>query len=586
MTRNPSQHSARRRATSVGVLVMLLGALGLAAASAPTLLETHTEAEANPAHPWQPFDAYPVKLYDIDGDGRKEILDHNDNRYIYVLDSATGALLAELTTTFPPGWGARTLNGIEAAVLEPGAPPSLVVTNSAAYVTRFDYDAANSTATHFAFVKKWERRLNAFHGNPGMDAKAVVQDVNGNGKAEIFAMVEERGLYALRQDGSVLWQRNQSGGNAEPLLVDWDRDGHIEALFFSDDGHVRAYTALNGTYEWGFDAKEHIGWPGSISRAGAVAQLDTGRWDIVFCARDAHDAQNYTNNHFGLFAIGNDDMDLWANLKWLRQPTWGMPLCYTRPVIYDYNGNGKPEIYGMDWNTMGYNPGNWERLGPAHVFAFTSTGTQLWKTTLDSWWSNKDIAIADFDGDAQREVLAHGPSADGSQDGWWVLDINNGTKRDFLSVDPYKSSRGPRLGDLDGDGDLEFVVPVEGHTGGTEVGEGAFQVWEAHTNASRVVWSGGEDKPARGAPFTATFLAHNDSNEFYVKLHVTSFHHVIKAWFNEDGGAWQALDRLAGGADWTLWDKAAEVPAGTQVRFKIQDDLGKAIVSGPVTWPP
>lgn len=582
----PHERGARRkRRGGVAAAIAITWLAAAAGASTPTRTDTITEAEANPAAEWKPFDSYPVELFDIDGDGDQEIITLNDNRRVYVLDAENGRMLAELTTRFPDGWTARTINGVEAERMEPGAPASLIAANSAAYITRFDFDDANSTATDWKFKKRWEKRLAAHHPNPGMDAKVTLADANGNRKYEIYAQVEEMGLFALKGDGGILWSKNVSGGNAEAVLADWDRDGHLEAFFFSDNGQVRAYHALKGTHEWTFDATQYMPWPASISRGGAVAQLDDGRLEVVFCARDGRDDGNLTDNRLGLFVVDNDDADAWGDLRWLRRPAWAAPLCYARPVVYDFNGNGKPEIYGMDWNTVGHKPGNWERTGPAHVFSFTREGRELWHTTLDTWWSNKDIAIADLDGDGAKEVLANGPD-DAGHDGWWMLSIRNGTKEAFLDVYPWKSTRGPRLGDLDGDGDVDFALPVEGDAGGTEAGEGAVQVWHVGTPLGSIAWGGAEDRYPKRYPFQVTFAPQGDSNEFYVKVKVTTYHKVVAAWFSEDGGAWQALDLLHRAPDWTLWDQAAEVPAGTEVRFKARDDLGKEMVSGPFPWPP
>ncbi|HEV8361529.1 MAG TPA: VCBS repeat-containing protein [Candidatus Thermoplasmatota archaeon] len=558
-----------------------------ALASSPTLTLTITEADAQPTHAWQPFDAYPVKLYDIDGDGRKEIIDHNDNKYVYILDSATGELLTELTTTFPAGWEARTINGVEVQVMQPGAPPSLIVGNSAAYITRFDYNASASTATNFVFDEKWERRLNDYTANPGMDAKPVLHDVDYTHVYEIYAQVEEQGVFALRANGTVIWKHNASGGNAEPVIADVDLDGHLEALFFSDSGLVRVYTAKTGAAEWTFDATSYISAPASIPRGGTVAQLDgSGRREVVFCARDAHDANNWDNDHMALFVLQNDDNDAWGNLKWMRQPSWANPLCYTRPVVWDDDGDGKADIYGMDWNTEGHFPGNWSRLGPAHVFSFDRSGNERWNTTLDTWWSNKDIALADLDGDGSAEVLASGPN-DAGHDGWWLLNPATGAQEQFIDVDPYKSTRAPRVGDLDGDGDLEFVAPVEGEAGNTNPGEGAFQVWDAGPDSHLLLWSGGEDKYAGVWPFKASFAPHADSNQYYVKVKVTSFHKVVKAWYSVDDGGWLTLNHLATGASWTYWDQNQNVniPDGSDVRFKAEDDKGKQLTSGLFTWP-
>src|SRR5688500_15268066 len=62
--------------------------------------------------PFLTFDGNPPKVFDINGDGKLEIIAQNDNQWFYVFDSKTGALLFEAKTRFPHAWS-RSFNGPE-----------------------------------------------------------------------------------------------------------------------------------------------------------------------------------------------------------------------------------------------------------------------------------------------------------------------------------------------------------------------------------------------------------------------------------------------------------------------------------------
>src|SRR5688500_6816072 len=144
------------------------------------------QALANPKVAFQGFDGNPPKVYDINGDGKMEIIAQNDNNWFYVFDSQTGKILFQAKTTFPGGWGARTFNGPEVAILDDGGAPRIIVENSAAYVASFRYDHAGSTNSAFKFVKEWEKRLNVCYSNPGSDSKPVLADLDRDGDLEII----------------------------------------------------------------------------------------------------------------------------------------------------------------------------------------------------------------------------------------------------------------------------------------------------------------------------------------------------------------------------------------------------------------
>lgn len=453
------------------ILVVLLALAFLAVPSidaATQRVRVIDSASAGAERTWSAFDTTGPALFDIDGDGNLEIVDQNQDKRVVVIDGVTGKMRAELETRYPPYWGARAINEVTVAVMAPGEAPSLIVANSAGIVTRFQYVDTYPDG-RFQFQKTWDRRLDAHEDNPGMDGTAIAVDLDGDGLKEVLGQSERVGVYALRgSDGTTKWSLPLAGGNADPGAGDLDGDGIVEAVFVSDGGHVVAIDGPTGKHKWTYWAGHQVR-PGSISVGPLLSDLDgDGTLETVVAARDAHDRVEYRNNHFTLIAIDSAGKE-----RWVAQPAWGNPLSYTHLQAADVDGDGRKEVFGMDWNTIGHKPGNWEVLGPAHVFSFSFDGQERWHVTLDNIWSNDDIALVDADADGQLEVLAIG-TRDG-RDGLWVLDAATGTAEEHVAFWPWKSVRGPEVGDLDGDGTMEYVVSV--HANGPDTEGGAFLVF-------------------------------------------------------------------------------------------------------------
>jgi outer membrane protein assembly factor BamB len=410
-----------------------------------------------------PFDAMP-KAFDIDGDGTDEIIALGNDTNVYVFDLATGGVLAKLPITLRPDWYIeRVLNGVEAGILRPGEPASLVVASPAAHIAVWQFVPSSSTADTFVFTKVWEKRLNQCNPQPSMDAKPTLADLDGDGTLEILAQTEEVGVFAFRADGTSLWRQCWAGGNAAPLAEDLDGDGKLEAIFAADDGYLAVLDGAKGAVKWTFDATELGITPASISTTPVVAELDgVSPKEIVFTARNAPSSSpsEFSNNHMAIVAVHASEATNWeGRALWSVKPEWANPLSYTRLIARDVDDDGKTDIFGMDWNTIGHNPGNWERLGDAHVFRLDQEGNTVWMKPIDSWWSNKDIALADVNGDGELDVLANGPYV--GSDGFWVLSAASGDLKSFLPVGGWKVLRGPQLLDLRHDGKVELVVPVE-----------------------------------------------------------------------------------------------------------------------------
>jgi hypothetical protein len=437
------------------VVPLLLVAHAPVAEAAITRTLAINGASAGPAVAFKGFDGNPPKAFDFNGDGRKEIVAQNDNQYVYVFSSKTGKILYQKKTWFPSGWAARTFNGPE-AYLEDGVA-HLVIVNSAAVVSSYRYDPAASSWTGFVFKHEWSKRVTGCHSNPGSDSKPTLGDVDGDGKMDIVVTTEETGVYALRGNGQEIWRRCISGGNAEAVIRDLDQDGGREVIFGSDTGIVTAMRGKTGATYWSFSvhSKFNVG-SGSIPVGVGVGQLDgVGGPDVVFGARDSHDANDWSKDHAVLVALDHAGKYLWG-----RQDPNGNPLTYTRPVIIDAAGDGGAEVYWADWNTNGHKPpwepgDAWKVTGPGNFYKYSKTGQLIWKQSLPTYWSNKDIPVADVDGDGNQELLANGPN--GGNDGIWFLDTAKGTKERHMAINPWKVQRAPIVVDLAGDKRMDLV---------------------------------------------------------------------------------------------------------------------------------
>lgn len=407
------------------------------------------------------FDSVPT-AYDIDGDGDDEFIAQSNDTNVYVFDTRTGRALAVLPTNCPHGWKIdRVLNGVEAGVLNPGDPPSIVVTDHAAFVTAWRFVPSASNQDGFVFERSWERRANECFVDAGMDAKPTLSDVDGDGTVEILVQTEEIGFFAFNADGSTRWKQCWGGGNSEPVVHDLDDDGKLEAILASDGGFVAVLDASTGAPIWTFNARNHGIHPASIPVSPTVAELDgVAPREILFTARHAPkgDATLFSTFHMGLFAIHQNPQTYQGELVWFRQPEWAHPLSYTHLVVTDVDHDGAADIFGMDWNTIGHVPGNWEPLGPAHVFRLDAGGNDIWVREVDSWWSNKDLFLGDSDRDGNPDLLVNA-AAEGL-DGLARLSATTGEPLAFMPTWPWKLMRGATVHDLFHDGSTQVVYPA------------------------------------------------------------------------------------------------------------------------------
>lgn len=454
-----------------------------ASASTPTLATTITSA-ASP-HPFARFDATGQTLADFRGDGHLQVVAQNDNGYVYVIDPRAGTVLAEL---HPNTWGCTSacygFEGISGPINSPAVADvdgsgrlSVVVGTTSAGVTRYVFDKGASTPTHFVFQKVWERHFTDYQSFTTLDASPVLADLLGNGQKETVVVVEQKGVFAVKPDGSLLWKQPYVGGHATPGVGDLTGDGKPEVVLATDSGTVSALDGKTGAVRWASSVRSFVS-PGSIPEAPLVSDITgDGRRDVVVVARDAHDTSNYANDHIGIVAFDGTGHELWH-----AHPSWAAPLTHTRLVLL--NLNGQRVLLGADWNTIGHKPGNFERVGPGHVFLLTASGKELWHRDLNVPSSTMDLVVADAVGDGTQQVLIE-CTQDGKS-GICAFNLADGKRKLFLDTGKWQVTRSLVAGDLFGDGRLAFVAPVN------QGGSGALMVFHGSNplNAAFPGWGG------------------------------------------------------------------------------------------------
>lgn len=469
-------------------------------------------ARADPQKTFEAFDAASLNVFDIDGDGQLEIVSFNDNNRAYVLDSHDGDVLAEIRTEHPGGssWGARDINPITITDLRGDGTPCLVVPNSASYLSAWCYDGHKLFGGGFDFDREWEIFVDAADHEadfakthpwigedamPGMDGNAFASDVDGDGKPEIFVETDGYpGQLSFTSDGAYRWSTSYWDGNAGAVVHDLDGDGRKEAIYAADAGVIACYDAKEGNLKWTFEARKHGASPGSITVAPLVADLDgDGRAEMVFATRNVADpsaADWMQRSHAVWYALRAD-----GSLLWRVSEAWMNPLSYTHPAAVDVDGDGDLEVIGMDWNTVGHNPGNWETTGrAANLFALDgATGRTLWRAEVPTYWSNKDFVVLDLPGGDAAEVVvnAHKDGLDGLS----VRSLRDGRELGFYPIPHWEVMRGPVAADVDGDGKVELIVPVARKVDGEnyrtlDVGlrEGAIKIIATGAPADGVLW--------------------------------------------------------------------------------------------------
>ncbi len=215
---------------------------------------------------------------DVNGDGKPEIVltegrpgdAANGSRLGYVLTN-TGKLLY----TVPLPYDASP---VVVADLDGDGLPEIVFQDSAHYPQPAPLGFQVFHGVDGAFM--WSFTVALPNAEAGFSASPAVLDIDGDGKLDLFAGSMARYAFALRgYDGAVLWKSAfiEHYVRVSPVLADLDGDGRLEVSIASDAGVVHTYDAITGEQRW----ETKLGY-GAASTPLVADLLGDGKLEVVY----------------------------------------------------------------------------------------------------------------------------------------------------------------------------------------------------------------------------------------------------------------------------------------------------------------
>jgi len=355
-------------------------------------------------------------VYDIDGDGRNEIL------FCYRKDVDRMACFNDDGSTkwFYPPLGEDPLGG---DVL---AKPTIADINMDGKVEiligsrdRHVYCISNTGS----LLWKYGPTGNSIEDTP------EAFDVDGDGDMELFFPEDDRHIYAIDHTGKLLWMSPEAGSGFEghPTAVDVDNDGVVEIIALCQDTNVYCYSGLTGQEKWRLSTGAKF-----QSNTAVVADVNNdGEYEVLA-----------SNDEGRLYCISFYGTELWY---WQADTQPGDEMFRFEFPLGDIDNDGHLEAVLMS-NYMVY-------------CVDTFTGKTKWKfsPTYPAHWGNYHL-LADVTGDGEVDVLVLAPEL-------YVLDNKGNVQAMFPTVDLVMNDRaesGMWAGDVDKDGITEILAKFEG----------------------------------------------------------------------------------------------------------------------------
>ena len=159
-----------------------------------------------------------IYAYDIDGDGKTEILVGSGDKRLYILN-AEGQCIASQNIQ-------HQIYSLCAADIDGDGRIEILLSTDAK-----DLTALNARTLMPRWSHGFDNRLLSFY----------VTDIDGDGHNEIIAGSEDKHLYFLDGQGKTIWRHNLGAGVCSVHARDIDKDGRCEVIAGAKDGRVHVY---------------------------------------------------------------------------------------------------------------------------------------------------------------------------------------------------------------------------------------------------------------------------------------------------------------------------------------------------------
>jgi hypothetical protein len=345
----------------------------------------------------------------------------------------------------------------------------------------------------------------------GVLSTPAVGDVNGDGQPEIAFGAWDQCLYLLDRNGQPQWGNlpgilpevycgghgfyNEDTFWSSPALANVTGDSRPEIIVGADISPGNVWGDRGGGYLYVFDADGNTlarEWMDqTIFSSPAIADLDNDATPEVVVGTGTYWAhKGYYASAFDYNPNATDPTDRLV-LKW-QSPTAGR--VFASPAVADLNKDGSLDVVVTGWI------GEWGEEGTMAYAWRGDNGALLFERRIcnfmgQSFVTNSSPTVADIDGDGWLEILlSHAWEVTIlNHDGTYYTDYSNprwpgGPQNPTCTRDHTPSTEltyyaryslyaSPALGDLDGDGDAEVVIP--GHNPDNP-NQGMIFAWTGH----------------------------------------------------------------------------------------------------------
>ncbi len=378
-------------------------------------------------------------------------------------------------------------------------PSTVTNTGGSTYLSVTRISAPDSVMTMNVSFDRWKAGWPEDTGEQAGPASPRVVDLDRDGDREVVFATREGNIYAWNADGSPflmlsdppgLFARVPGGVRYSPAVADLDRDGMCEVAAASEAGSLYVWKASDLNSDGLADGASPlypVALDGPASGAPLAANLDDdGDLEVAAASQGGFltivdqngqlvDDSPYSFGHLVLNDVTMCAADLdsdsedelllsTTNTGWIVAmnadgtpvsgwpvvvPTWARETVYLTAGDVDRAADGRPEVIGVGSDGV--------------VRVWNSAGDLLpgWPVDLGVRAASRP-ALADLDADGYLEMaVAAGSSrvfglrANGSMVENWPLQLDRG---DSTSVIPTS----PILGDADGDGVMDVMVPGPG----------------------------------------------------------------------------------------------------------------------------
>ncbi len=280
-------------------------------------------------------------------------------------------------------------------------------------------------------AEKWR-----FFTNGPVRSSPAVADINNDGDIEIVFGSDDRTLYAVTCEGSVLWSYQTADCiRSSPAIADLNNDGDTEIVFGSDDGNVYVLQGKDGSVVWKYFVNE------KIRSCPLIYDLDNnGKMEIIF-----------GSHNFVIYALRDDGTLLWTFSTGDKIDS--------SPAIATVEGDCMVVVGSGD--------------GKLH-FVDAESGRKKWDmSACGTLESSPAIADIDRDGDMEVVIGSSGNSiyAEGSRFFW-----------NTVVEGSVRSS--PAIADINGDGTTEVIVGSDGGAVYALNSNNGLLLWSYHTGGS------------------------------------------------------------------------------------------------------